>query len=244
MTLGIYGLGRFGAWWAGELGKVFEVCAYSRSPERICPPRVRRVSEEELLSTDVIILCPAISALENVLRRIAPRLKPDTLVMDTCSVKVHPSRAMLSILPETVHILGTHPMFGPDSAANGLRGLPLVYSPLRMPDSLADLWRAHFQSLGLKIIEMSPEQHDREAARTQGITHFIGRVLGEMKLASSPIATTGYKRLLDIIAQTCHDPWQLFCDLQNYNQYTAQIREELHTAIEKMMKQLNIREDM
>ena len=86
---------------------------------------------------------------------------------------------------------------------------------------------------------MSAEQHDREASYTQGITHFIGRVLGELKLESSDIATTGYRDLLDIVRQTCNDPWRLFIDLQKYNPYTGAMRKDLHDAITVMLEKFD-----
>ena len=239
MLIGVYGLGRFGYYWADQLSQKFNVVAWSRNPKRHTPPRVKKVDEESVLSADVLILCISISSMEDVLKRISPKLQVGTLVMDTCSVKVYPAQSMMSILPETVSILATHPMFGPDSGRSGLEGLPIVLSPLRIQPVLLDLWHRHFSSLGLKVIEMPPDEHDREAAYTQGITHVIGRILGKLELSSSPIGTEGYKNLLDIIAQTCNDSWELFVDLQHHNQYTAQMRKELQVAIDEVMSQFN-----
>ncbi len=244
MIIGVYGLGRFGGFWSKQLSEYFSgsgnsVVGWSRDESRPVPEGVLRVGEDELLSADVIVLCVAISAVEEVLRRIAHRLKPGTLVMDTCSVKVHPARAMMRILPSDVDILATHPMFGPDSGKDGIQGLPLVFSPLRMGNDKIDLWRGYFNAMGLKVVEISPEQHDEEAAYSQGITHFIGRVLGELDLKGSSIGTTGYHDLLDIVRQTCNDPWRLFVDLQQYNPYTARMRQDLHQAISVMLERFD-----
>lgn len=239
MVIGVYGLGRFGTYWAEHMARRFDVAAFSRDLGRPHPPSVRRVDRDELLRSDVLVLCVAISAMEQVLAEIAPLLAPGTLVMDTCSVKVHPARAMLRLLPEHVKILATHPMFGPDSGRDGLRGLPLVFSPLRMDNELIDFWRGEFQSMGLDVVEMTPEEHDREAAYTQGITHFVGRVLGRLNLKPSPVATAGYRDLLDIVSQTCNDPWQLFVDLQRYNPYTAPMRGDLHRTIIGMLEKFD-----
>ena len=124
MTVGVYGLGRFGSFWAGMLARSATVCAYSRSAGHPTPEGVRRVGEEEVLSQPVIIFCVAISALEEVLQRARGRLPKEVLVMDTCSVKTHPVNLMEKILPAHASILGTHPMFGPDSVrdSEGARG--------------------------------------------------------------------------------------------------------------------------
>ncbi|RLW68531.1 MAG: hypothetical protein B6D68_03450, partial [spirochete symbiont of Stewartia floridana] len=86
------------------LSQKFEVAAWSRNLGRPAPPKVKKADEEAVLSADVLILCVAISSMEDVLKRIAPRLQAGTLVMDTCSVKVYPAQSMMRILPETVSI--------------------------------------------------------------------------------------------------------------------------------------------
>lgn len=235
MKLGVYGLGRFGAFWAGCLAEKTEVFGYSRS-SRPDVPGVVLCSFEELCSCDVIVLCVAISAMKPVLEKLAPAVKPDCLVMDTCSVKVEPVRLMQEILPETVNIIATHPMFGPDSGKNGIKGLPLVFSPVRCSEAEEDSMRGFFREMELDVIEMTVEEHDREAAYTQGITHFIGRVLNDLDLKPSKIGTLGYKKILEIVEQTCNDPYQLFLDLQKYNPYTREMREELMTSISRFLK--------
>jgi prephenate dehydrogenase len=238
MDIGIYGLGRFGSFWAECLSEHFSVKGYSRNPRRPTPPGVERVSEEELLSQPVIILCVAISAMEEVAGRIASSLEAGSLVMDTCSVKVFPASVMEKSFPAGVEILATHPMFGPDSAQNGFAGLPMVLCPIRLAQERLSEWENFFRALGLTVFIMSPQEHDREAAYTQGITHYVGRVLADLGLAPSPISTLGYHKLLEIREQTCNDPWQLFLDLQRFNPYTREMRERLHRSLDRILKQL------
>ncbi|OQY35568.1 MAG: prephenate dehydrogenase [Spirochaetaceae bacterium 4572_59] len=235
MRIGVYGLGRFGAFWAGLLAETFNVYGYSRNPDRLTPKGVNRVSFDELFDCQVLFLCNAISSMEEVLKDISGHLQPGTLVVDSCSVKVYPINLMKAILPEEVGILGTHPMFGPDSAKISVEGLPIVLCAERLRDEQYVYWKDRFRAMGLVIQEMTADEHDREAAYTQGITHFIGRTLNEMNLHPSAIGTAGYSGLLDIIKQTCNDPWQLFIDLQKYNPYTSDMRDDLHHGLEKML---------
>lgn len=46
-----------------------------------------------------------------------------------------------------------------------------------------------FEKEGCKMVNMSCEEHDRQAASTQFITHTVGRVLGAMELQATPIDT-------------------------------------------------------
>ncbi len=240
MKIGVYGLGRFGAFWASlcrKLGDDCVVCAYNRS-DRPTPEGVERVELLGLAECQVIFLCCAISAMTDVCRQLATLIKPGTLVVDTCSVKVWPVAQMLSAFSTDVEIVASHPMFGPDSARNGLQDLPLMMSAVRiLPSRFADL-AARFSALGLKVIVLSPDEHDCQAARTQGITHYVGRLLAEIGLEPSEIATLGYKKLSEITEQTCNDPWQLFVDLQRYNPYTADMRRGIKDALARLNEKL------
>jgi len=241
MIIGIYGMGRFGSFWGRHLAeygrdKGWTVVGYNRSAERPFPPEIRRVDEEELFQADAVVLCAAISSLEEVLRRNGHRVKPGSLVMDTCSVKVRPAELMDRYLPEGTEILGTHPMFGPDSGRNGIAGLPIVVSPVRCASPVLESWKEIFRAMGLRVEEMTPDDHDLEAAFTQGVTHFIGRVLGQLELKPSPMATLGYRELLKIVEQTCNDPFQLFLDLQKQNPHTGEMRRKLKAALEDTLR--------
>jgi prephenate dehydrogenase len=239
MTIGVYGLGRFGYFWADLLSRGNTVYGFSRDPRRAVPPGVRWVGEDELLSLPVIFLCVAISAMEDVLARMRGRLSPGALVVDTCSVKTYPVALMRRMLPDSVSVLGTHPMFGPDSAKEGVRGLPLIMCPARIAAKETERWRAFFSSLGLSVSIMSPDDHDREAAFTQGVAHYIGRVLSDFGARRSAIGTVGFNKLLEIVEQTCNDPWQLFLDLQRYNPYTKEMRARLSKSLASVMSAID-----
>lgn len=235
MEVGVYGLGRFGTLWASLLSNKFEVVAYNRTPKETAPANVRLVEFEELCKCRTIFLCVAISAIPSVAERLRASLAPGTLIMDTCSVKVLPLRQLCEILPPSISVLGTHPMFGPDSARSGIKGLPIIITSARSSEETRAQWAAAFEELGLAVHLMTADEHDREAAFTQGITHFIGRVLKDLNLLPSPIATLGYRRLLEVMEQTCNDPWQLFMDLQNLNPHTSEMRRALQESLKRIM---------
>ena len=101
-----------------------------------------------------------------------------------------------------------------------------------------DEMKAFFSSMGLDVLEMSAEEHDEEAAYSQGVTHFVGRTLDQMGMKPTPIATQGYRNLMTIVEQTCNDPLQLFYDLQRFNPYAKEMRLSLQVAIEKVLNAL------
>jgi hypothetical protein len=62
-----------------------------------------------------------------------------------------------------------------------------------------------------------------------------------MNLEPGEIMTRGFEDILGIIEQTNHDTWQLFHDLQYYNPYTRQMRDDLLRAFNTTMAKLHVR---
>jgi arogenate dehydrogenase (NADP+) len=108
------------------------------------------------------------------------RLKRSTLFVDVLSVKVFPKNLLLEVLPSEVDILCTHPMFGPDSGKGRWDGLNFMYEKVRIGSSAERQKRVEtfvdfFREEGCRMVEMTCEEHDRDAASTQFITHSVGR---------------------------------------------------------------------
>lgn len=219
---GIIGMGRFGSFWAEFLSSHFEVYGYSRSQKE--SPACKLISLEEICRLKTVFICVPMRAVPETLERIAPLLSPETTVADTCSVKVLPVRWMLEKLPPKVKILATHPMFGPESAKFGLNGLPVVVYPVRIPDGDFKRWKLFFLEKKLAVREMTAEEHDREAAKTQALTHMVGRTLSRLGVKDSPIGTLWYQKLVSICRQVDKDSPELFNDMQHLNPYAGEVR--------------------
>jgi prephenate dehydrogenase len=242
----IIGFGRFGQLLAKILREEFSVVVFDVRGNREEAQRlgVEFVTFEQACHAPTVFFCVPISEFEKALRAAVPHLRPGALVMDTCSVKVHPAEVMRRELPETIQALATHPLFGPDSARNGLQGLRIVLCPLRVSQETLDVWRDFWQRRGVAVVEKTPDDHDRLAAYSQGITHFLGRVLGELDLNSTEITTKGFEDILGVIEQTTNDTWQLFVDLQQYNPYTKEMRDKLVQAFNTILAKLDPPESM
>jgi len=124
-----------------------------------------------------VIPAVPISSLQQMLKQMAPLLQPGSLVIDVCSVKTLPAKWMEEILPPSVSILATHPMFGPDSAARSLEGMKIALCKVKIDDEPYTKIKSYLTSLGLEVIETTTENHDRQIAVSLSLTHFIGRAL-------------------------------------------------------------------
>lgn len=239
-VVSIYGLGRFGKLWADILSNDHHVKVYSRrglKPDEISKNQ-EIVEYENLFDCDAMFFCVAISSFKEVLKSAKNLFKPNTIYFDTCSVKVYPAQWMLEYLPENSNIIATHPMFGPDSYYQSEKTLPMVMCNVRAKHQLFQDWISYFNTKKMHVELMTLDEHDQMVAYSQGITHYIGRVLADLNLQTTRINTLGYQKLLEIIEQTCNDTWQLFVDLQQNNPYTKQMREELHDSLEKIYDKL------
>jgi prephenate dehydrogenase len=239
MTVGVFGLGRFGSFWASLLSERFSVLAYDRDPDIKPPQGVRRVGLEELGTCPIVFLCVTIRAVPEVLQVIAPYLAKNTIIADTCSVKVLPGKWLLEYLPQDTPILATHPMFGPESAKDGLEGLAIMMDPLRLDERQAQFWEDVFAGLGLTVVRMTCEEHDREAAYSQALTHFVGRSLYRIGLPETPIATRWYKKLHSVAKQCVRDSHLLFEDMQTLNPFAQEMRRRVLEGFADTLKDLD-----
>jgi len=239
--IGIIGYGRFGKLMAGYLARDFDVLVWDPRPEAFRGDPAGAVPAASLAAVcarETIILAVPISTLYDVLVTIAPMVKPDALVMDVCSVKLYPTRWMRDLLPETVSILPTHPMFGPDSAAESLSGRKIVLCRERVAEKRYEKIRRYLISKGLSVIETDAREHDRQIADSLCVTHFIGRSLSEFGAGKLAIDTEGYNRLLHVLEVVEHDSWQLFLDMNRYNPFAKKRRTALMEAMKIIEERL------
>ena len=156
--IGIIGYGRFGQLTARYLSQDTDVFVCGRREIAIDDdlPRVYPTDLKEVCGQKIVIPAVPISSFQEMLRQIAPLLKPESLVIDVCSVKTLPAQWMEAILPDSVSILATHPMFGPDSAARSLQGMKIALCRVRIDDEPYTQIKSYLISLGLEVIEHSP----------------------------------------------------------------------------------------
>jgi len=193
---------------------------------------------------DVVIFCTSILSLEVTMRQFPfQRLKRNTLFCDVLSVKQFPKQLFLQLLPSNFDILCLHPMFGPDSGKNSWQDLPLVYDRVRIgkEDGRNDRCNgllSFFELQGCRMVEMSCEEHDRQAASSQFITHTVGRMLGTMEITETTISTKGFDSLISLVDNTYHDSFDLYYGLFMYNKNASAELTRLELAFNQVKGEL------
>ena len=226
----IIGFGRFGAMLHSLLSKGFEVDVFDKNS--IDNSDVNEVSLEDALQNETIFIAVPIRDFENLVKDISKNISSGKTVIDVCSVKVFPKKVMLDNLSNETDIIATHPLFGPDSLKDS--GSVMTMESVRNTFGRYDFWKNYFESQNILIEEISAEEHDMMAARSQGLTHFIGRVIDDFGTNQTRIDTEGYKALHKLVNQTCNDTWELFEDIQNFNPFTEKMISELNESFEKI----------
>ena len=226
----IIGFGRFGAMLHSLLSKGFEVDVFDKNS--IDNSDVNEVSLEDALQNETIFIAVPIRDFENLVKDISKKISSGKTVIDVCSVKVFPKKVMLNNLSNETDIIATHPLFGPDSLKDS--GSVMTMESVRNTFGRYDFWKNYFESQNISIEEISAEEHDMMAARSQGLTHFVGRVIDDFGTNQTRIDTEGYKSLHKLVNQTCNDTWELFEDIQNFNPFTEKMISELNESFEKI----------
>lgn len=196
----------------------------------------------DIKGVEAIFIATGLNSVEDICRELIPLVNKDTIVADVCSVKVEPSRIMSRILGGTCQLLATHPLFGPQTILKPADtiGQKLVWHELGAGDFTAI--RALFADLlGVEIVEMTPEAHDKEMAWVHGLTFFTGRALLDMDPPRSTLGTNYYQKLIDLVTVESEHSEELFMTIQRGNPYTDEIRQQFMQTLQKYEDK--IRED-
>lgn len=233
MKVGLIGRGRLGKLIEHYLCQDVDLLVYEEDPQRQSPRF--HGSLLDVCQRPIVIAAVQISALPSLLESIAPLLPSGALFVDVCSVKQRPMQEMKNKLPPHVQILGTHPMFGPDSAAHTLFGSKIVLCRERVEDQLYQNLVRYLEGVGLNVIETDPREHDRQISHSLLITHLIGRTLMQFQAKPLGIDTKGYRRLMKILSVVENDSFELFQDMINQNPEALETIHSFQKAMDQVL---------
>lgn len=240
-SIGLIGFGAFGQLIAHHLGAHFRLQVFDPAwpaHGQATASGVVLTSLEAAARCPVVILAMPVAALGEMVAAIGPHLRPGALVLDVCSVKVEPARIMHERLPKHVRIVGTHPLFGPQSARDGIRGQRVAVCPVREGRSARRVAAFLRARLGLQVFLTTPEEHDREAATVQGLTHLIARMLVQMEPLPTRMTTASFELLMRAVEMVRHDSSAVFLAIEQANPYAAPVRERFFALADEMRASL------
>jgi len=165
--------------------------------------------EEGVRGSDLVVLATPISVILDHIRRLAPVLRPGTLVTDVGSTKRR-ILARSSELPDEVFFVGGHPMAGKETSgldaadAELFRGAPWCLVPREgTPGAALQKLENLVTALGARPVAVDAESHDRAVAVVSHVPQVLALVLAhqaasvENALSLSGPAFRSLKRLAE-----------------------------------------------
>ncbi len=233
--IGLIGFGSFGQFITPILSKYFKLSVFDFVDKRIEANHlgVKFSTLDDVASKEYLIFCVPVQFLEPVLVQIASKVQSKAVCIDVSSVKVKPIALMNKYLPKSVEIVGTHPLFGPQSGKNGIKDLNIVLCPVRT-NKIRNFERFFLRELNLNVLVRTPELHDQQMAYVQALTHFIGRAVNGMDIPDVEQKTPAYQYLLNIKRNLGADSMDLFETIENGNPYAKEVRDNFMDALKNI----------
>ncbi|MBI2043888.1 prephenate dehydrogenase/arogenate dehydrogenase family protein, partial [Candidatus Pacearchaeota archaeon] len=95
------------------------------------------------------------------------------------------------------------------------------------------------ESLGLIVMEMTAEEHDKAMSYSQALTHFIGRTIENMNIHKTKITTRTFDDLIDIVNIIKDDSNELFENIETMNPFAKEVRKKFLDESKKLDDSLN-----
>jgi prephenate dehydrogenase len=230
-SLGIIGHGDFGRFLETLARRFLPDMAVRIYARKAAPDGARFFTLEETCQSDIVIIAVSIRAFEEMLLQVLPLLGPASILLDVNTVKAHPA-ALLRRHAAGRPYAATHPMFGPysfEKQGGNLKGLRLVITDHTLPEADMAGAVAWLKGLGLNVLTMPPEAHDRMLAETLFLTHYVAQIVAKGGFVRTDIDTLSFGYLMDAVESVRGDT-ELFRDVFAFNPYCEDIIRRFETA--------------
>lgn len=224
---------------AVHLAKHFHVLACDHQDRSVEAKQigVEFTTNDQVVQADILVFCIPVQYLESTLLEVSHQIK-SKLVLDVSSVKVKPITLLKKHLSEEVEIIGLHPLFGPQSGKEGIEGLNCVVCN-ENSSSIECVKEFLKDELKVNVLLKTAEDHDKQMAYVQALTHFIGRAVNNMDIPEVDQKTNAYQNLIDIKNNLGQDSWDLFKTIEDENPYAESVRKHFLDELDKLNSQLN-----
>lgn len=144
---------------------------------------------------DFIVLCVPVERMAALAREIlAAEPAKDCVITDVGSIKGSVVSSLEDLfIKSPFHFIGSHPMAGSERAGiesarmDLFKGAACLLTPTLFTDEIAlHHARAFWLLMGCRMVEMSPEEHDRKVARISHLPHVVAAAVTLAALHDDP----------------------------------------------------------
>lgn len=162
---------------------------------------------DAVAGADLVVLCTPLGQMPALARAMAKALKRGAVVTDVGSVKAGVVRALEPVIARAgAFFVGSHPMAGNERSGVGaahpdlFEGAVSVVTPTARTAAKAlqqvrRLWRG----VGCRLLELTPEEHDRLVSRSSHLPHVTAAALAALVLGparsrhQAALCATGFR---------------------------------------------------
>lgn len=131
--------------------------------------------EKSVEEADIVMVSVPIQTTPELIKKVAPFMKENSLLFDICSLKSDTYKALYEVHDKyPINCLSLHPMFGP--AIKEMRNYVLLVLEIGGTEyyhKIVSELLTIFENSGLNITETTPEIHDLRIALTLGVPHMF-----------------------------------------------------------------------
>ncbi|HVK12331.1 MAG TPA: prephenate dehydrogenase [Gemmataceae bacterium] len=159
-------------------------------------------------SADLVVVCSPVDLIAKQVLDAARHAKPGAIFTDAGSTKANIVRDVDRELPGGVRFVGTHPLAGSEkqgadnARADLFAGRVCVLTPSAKTDpAAAERVHLFWQTLGMVVKRLTPEEHDLALATTSHLPHFVAALLaGSLPEQWRAFTATGFRDTTRIAA--------------------------------------------
>ena len=209
----IGGTGKMGQMFAREFKKQKYNVIISGRSTKITP-------KDAALKADVVIVTVPIRNTEETIREILPYVRGTALLTDFTSVKVKPCQWMKGANCE---VIGGHPVFGPLKNINGQN---FVLCPVR-GSSYVEWYKGVLKKMGLNVLLMATEEHDKAMAVVQCLNHISNIAFGTALKAlnfnlDNKLVSPNFELRLYPVGRMLAQDEKMYGDIETENHYSKE----------------------
>jgi prephenate dehydrogenase len=209
----------------------FRIAAWARRSEAVAELEKRGLADTAstdlrpvVEGVDVVVLCVPIGSMGALARQIAPLLSPSAIVTDVGSVKAPVVAELAPIFEAHGRFVGSHPMAGSEQTgleaarADLFDGAACIVTPDERTDpEVAATVHGFWQTLGGRVLELAPAEHDEIVALISHFPHLLAatlvNIVAEKNAAALDFSGPGFRD----ITRVASGPPPMWAEILNSN---------------------------